>query len=64
MSEVVTIEYKGRIAVITIDDQKKLNALSQDGYYQLAKYMREAAEHDEVFITVLTGKGLSRPSLH
>ncbi len=58
MAGPVTLEYKGRIAVITIDDQKKLNALSQDGYYQLATYMREVAEHDEVFITVLTGKGI------
>lgn len=57
MSEAVTVEYKGRIAIITIDDQKKLNALNQDGYYQIAQYMREIAEHDEVFITLLTGKG-------
>ncbi|KUJ20064.1 ClpP/crotonase [Mollisia scopiformis] len=57
MADAVTLEFKGRIAVITIDDQKKLNALSQDGYYQLAAYMKEVAQHDEVFITVLTGKG-------
>jgi peroxisomal 3,2-trans-enoyl-CoA isomerase len=53
----VSVEYKGKVAVITIDDQNKLNALSADGYYALASYMREIAEHDEVFITVLTGKG-------
>lgn len=53
----VSVEYKGKIAVITIDEQSKLNALNQDGYYALATYMREVAEHDEVFITVLTGKG-------
>jgi peroxisomal 3,2-trans-enoyl-CoA isomerase len=53
----VTVEYKGKIAVITIDNEKKLNALDQDGYYQLATYMREIATHDEVYITVLTGKG-------
>ncbi|EPE29887.1 ClpP/crotonase [Glarea lozoyensis ATCC 20868] len=57
MSDSVTVEYNGKIAVITIDNQKKLNALNQDEYYQLAKYMREVATHDEVFVTVLTGKG-------
>ncbi|CAG8971349.1 hypothetical protein HYALB_00005968 [Hymenoscyphus albidus] len=57
MAETVTLEYRGKIAVITIENETKLNALNQDGYYQLAKYMREVATHDEVFITVLTGKG-------
>jgi peroxisomal 3,2-trans-enoyl-CoA isomerase len=55
--KVVTVEYKGRIAVITIDNQKKLNSLNQDQYYQIAKYLRDIATHDEVYITVLTGKG-------
>lgn len=53
----VTVEYKGRIAVITIDNQKKLNAMTQDQYYVIAKFLREVAAHDEVFVTVLTGKG-------
>jgi Delta3-Delta2-enoyl-CoA isomerase len=53
----VTIEYKGRIAVITIDNQKKLNAMTQDQYYIIAKFLREVATHEEVFVTVLTGKG-------
>ncbi|CAG8959408.1 hypothetical protein HYFRA_00001306 [Hymenoscyphus fraxineus] len=57
MAETVTLEYRGKIAVITIENETKLNALNQDGYYQLAKYMREVATHDKVFITVLTGKG-------
>jgi peroxisomal 3,2-trans-enoyl-CoA isomerase len=61
MSDTVKVEYKGRIAVITIDNEKKLNALTQDGYYQLASYMREIALHDEVFITILTGKGMFLP---
>jgi peroxisomal 3,2-trans-enoyl-CoA isomerase len=58
MSKIVSCDYKGKIAVITIDNEKKLNALNQDEYYQLAKYMREVATHDEVFVTVLTGKGM------
>jgi len=57
LSPNVKVEYRGKIAVITIDNDKKLNALDQDGYYALASSMREVATHDEVFITVLTGKG-------
>jgi peroxisomal 3,2-trans-enoyl-CoA isomerase len=57
MSSPISVEYKGKIAVITIDKDHKLNALNQDEYYQIARYMREIATHDEVFITVLTGKG-------
>ena len=53
----VTVEYKGRIAIIMIDNQKKLNAMTQDQYYMIAKYLREIATHEEVFVTVLTGKG-------
>jgi Delta3-Delta2-enoyl-CoA isomerase len=58
MAAPVKLEYRGKVAVITIDNVEKLNALDQDGYYQLASYMREVAEHDEVFVTVLTGKGM------
>lgn len=43
--------------MITIDNDKKLNSLDQEAYYQLATYMRQIATHDEVYITVLTGKG-------
>ncbi|TVY52434.1 3,2-trans-enoyl-CoA isomerase, partial [Lachnellula suecica] len=57
MSKAVSVEYRGRIAIITIDNQKQLNALTQDEYYELATYMRDIAQHDEVFITILTGKG-------
>lgn len=58
MSSPITVEYKGRIAVVTIDNDKKLNALNMDGYYDLSKAMREVAAHDEVTITVLTGQGI------
>ena len=58
MAGPVTLEYKGKIAVITIDNVEKLNALDQDGYYQLASFMREVAEKKDVFVTVLTGKGM------
>lgn len=53
----VRVEYQGRIAMITIDNPKKLGALGADGYYALAHYMREVASHGEVITTVLTGTG-------
>lgn len=54
---VVTVEYKGRVAVITIRNEAKLNALSQYDYYEISKKLREIATHDEVFVTVLLAKG-------
>ena len=54
---VINLEYRGRLAIITIDNDKKLNALDQASYYDLAQKLREVATHDEVFITLLIGKG-------
>jgi hypothetical protein len=53
----ILVEYKGKVAIITLNVPKKLNALNGDLYYQLARAMHEVAAHEEVFITVLTGKG-------
>jgi peroxisomal 3,2-trans-enoyl-CoA isomerase len=53
----ILVEYKGKIAIITLNVPTKLNALDGENYYKLARAMNEVAEHDEVFITVLTGKG-------
>jgi|TARA_R110002003_G_scaffold1499_1_gene23172 peroxisomal 3,2-trans-enoyl-CoA isomerase len=53
----ILVEYKGKIAIITLNVPKKLNALDGENYYKLARAMHEVATHDEVFITVLTGKG-------
>ncbi|KAJ0164419.1 putative 3,2-trans-enoyl-CoA isomerase [Colletotrichum tanaceti] len=54
---VISLEYRGRVALLTIDNERKLNALSQSQYYDLAQKLREIATHDEVFVTVLTAKG-------
>lgn len=54
---VISVEYKGRVATITISNEKKLNALTQQQYYDIAKALREIATHDEVYITVLLAKG-------
>ncbi|KAH8169655.1 enoyl-CoA hydratase/isomerase domain-containing protein [Sarocladium implicatum] len=53
----LSVEYRGRVAVITIDNDRKLNSLTQKQYYDLGQLMREVATHDEVYITVILGKG-------
>lgn len=55
--EQITLTIKGKIAIITFNIEKKLNALTQDLYYRLSCLMREAAGRDDTYITVLTGKG-------
>lgn len=57
MADSIQVSFSGRIATITINNEKKLGALTGDGYYAIAKAMREIAERDDIFITVLTGKG-------
>ncbi|EMR68659.1 putative peroxisomal -enoyl- isomerase protein [Eutypa lata UCREL1] len=57
MADLIKVTYSGRIATITIDNDKKLNALNVDGYYALSRAMREVAQRDDVYITILTGKG-------
>ncbi|EEP78671.1 conserved hypothetical protein [Uncinocarpus reesii 1704] len=53
----IQLAYKGRIAIITLNRPSKLNSLTGDLYYELGQKMREVAERDDIFITVLTGNG-------
>lgn len=53
----VSLEFRGRVAIITLNIPKKLNALTKDGFYQISKFLREIEDHNEVFITIFTGKG-------
>ncbi|KAK4552273.1 dodecenoyl-CoA isomerase [Recurvomyces mirabilis] len=57
MSDVVSVKYNGRIAVITLDRPKKLNALTKDAFFQLSKCLREVDEVEEVVITIIVGRG-------
>ncbi|KAL7626769.1 dodecenoyl-CoA isomerase [Parahypoxylon ruwenzoriense] len=57
MADVIKVNYAGRVATITIDNDSKLNALNLRGYYELSKALREVALRDDIYITVLTGKG-------
>jgi peroxisomal 3,2-trans-enoyl-CoA isomerase len=56
-STIIELEYNGPIAVIVLNKPKKLNALTKDEFYQLARTLQEVAKHDEVVATVLTGNG-------
>ena len=51
------LEYRGRTAVLTIHNERKLNAFTGAQYYDLAQKLREIATHDEVFTTVILAKG-------
>ncbi|KAF1961070.1 ClpP/crotonase, partial [Byssothecium circinans] len=54
----ILVEYKPNgIAIITLNLPKKLNALDQGLYYKLAVALRDVAERDDIYITVLTGNG-------
>jgi len=55
--EVIKLDVQGKIAVITLNNPGKLNALSQDLYYRLSCLMREVAARDDIYITILTGTG-------
>lgn len=52
-----TTAHNGRTAIITIDRQQKLNALTQDHYFRIAELLLEIAKMDDVVVTVVTGKG-------
>ncbi|KAL4776082.1 ClpP/crotonase-like domain-containing protein [Aspergillus nidulans var. acristatus] len=53
----ITVTYKDRIAIITLNQPKKLNALSGDHYYLLGERLREVDKRDDITITVITGTG-------
>ncbi|KAK0646096.1 ClpP/crotonase-like domain-containing protein [Cercophora newfieldiana] len=54
---IIEVEYRGRLAVITINNPAKLNALGMPEYFQLSQSLREIATHPEVFITLIIGNG-------
>lgn len=55
--DAVTLTTRGKVAIITLNQPKKLNALSQDLYYRLSYLMREVAARKDIYITILTGTG-------
>ncbi|GAB1191977.1 hypothetical protein APSETT444_001161 [Aspergillus pseudonomiae] len=56
-NQAIPVEYKDKIAIITLNKPQKLNALNHDDYYHLATVMREIARKDEILATLLIGTG-------
>ena len=57
ITDQITLTTQGKIAIITLNLPHKLNALTQDLYYRLACLLREIARREDIYITILTGKG-------
>ncbi|EKV12228.1 Peroxisomal D3,D2-enoyl-CoA isomerase [Penicillium digitatum] len=53
----ITLTYQDRVAIVTLNQPDKLNALNADLYYLLAERLREINSREDIFITVLTGTG-------
>jgi Delta3-Delta2-enoyl-CoA isomerase len=51
----IELEFRGSVAIITLNKPKKLNALTKDEFYELAQKLNEVAAHEEVTVTILTG---------
>ncbi len=57
MDEPILFSVRGKIAVITLNLAAKLNALTQELYLRLALLLNEVAQRDDIYITLLTGRG-------
>ena len=55
--EAVLYRKQGRVAIITLNQPKKLNAMTQPYYYRVSCLLRQIAEDPSISITVLTGSG-------
>ena len=55
--EAILFETRGKVAIITLNVPKKLNAMTQDYYFRISQLLRQIAKDDNIYITVLTGKG-------
>ena len=56
-SDIITLSYSGKVATITLDNPKKLNALNADLYYYIATLLREIAQREDIYVTLFTGTG-------
>jgi peroxisomal 3,2-trans-enoyl-CoA isomerase len=55
--QAVTIRKQGRLAIITLNRPKALNAMNQDYYYRISCLLREIANDPNITVTILTGTG-------
>lgn len=56
-SNMVSVDYQGRIAILRLNKPRRLNAMDFDDYYALGQAMREVDSKPEITITVLVGTG-------
>ncbi|KAI9831952.1 MAG: hypothetical protein M1826_002680 [Phylliscum demangeonii] len=56
-SDPIRLEYHGSKAVITLANEKNLNALTPELYYRLGCLLREVAQRKEIYFTLLIGMG-------
>lgn len=57
LEEEVQYRKEGRVAIITLNRPKKLNAMNQPLYYRISCLLREIAKDPTVSVTVITGEG-------
>ncbi|EMG47470.1 putative enoyl-CoA hydratase/isomerase [Candida maltosa Xu316] len=57
MSEPITYEVKGRAVLITLNNPKKLNALTIPQYDIICKYLERANEEEGTVITLIQSSG-------
>ncbi|KAJ9490819.1 hypothetical protein VN97_g2457 [Penicillium thymicola] len=55
--DLVRLDVNGIFAIITLNNPRKFNSLSQSLYYRLASLLREADDNPQVYVTVLIGEG-------
>lgn len=55
--DAVTLRTDGPIAILTLNQPKQLNAMTQDDYFLLATLLRQVATMPSILATVLTGTG-------
>lgn len=53
----IQFEKRGKVAIITLNAEKKLNAMNLACYFRIAKLLYEIAEMPDIVVTVVTGKG-------
>ena len=56
-SDPVTLRTDGPIAILTLNQPKQLNAMTQDDYFLLATLLRQVASMPSILATILTGTG-------
>ncbi|ODV81186.1 ClpP/crotonase [Suhomyces tanzawaensis NRRL Y-17324] len=57
VGDTLTYEVRGRVAIITLNQPEKLNALNGEQYLQLAKYVEQADREEGTILTLIQSTG-------